>query len=166
MEIRRLSAEDVEDYFQIRLESLKTNPEAFASSYEEEKAQPVALYKERLESPQSSLTSGAYENGKLVGIITVVRENKQKLKHRSNLVSLYITPESRGQGLGRLLLREGLANVQEWHGVEQVHLTDASSNTPAITLYQSCGFETYGKERRALKVEGHYVDVDDMSLIL
>ncbi|MGB8000193.1 MAG: hypothetical protein WCF60_08925 [Anaerobacillus sp.] len=48
MELRKLDERDVKQYLELRLASLQNNPEAFATSYEEEKEQPVELYKSRL----------------------------------------------------------------------------------------------------------------------
>ena len=45
MTIRRLNPLDAEAYLGIRLEGLINTPEAFASSHEEEKDNPVEKYK-------------------------------------------------------------------------------------------------------------------------
>ena len=71
MEIRILKKEDAPLYWELRLEALKGNPEAFASSYEEalEKKKPIGEYEESLES-KGAYTFGAFINGRLVGVVT------------------------------------------------------------------------------------------------
>jgi RimJ/RimL family protein N-acetyltransferase len=50
--------------------------------------------------------------------------------------------------------------------LEQIHLSVASSQPGAKRLYQSQGFETYGTEPHAMKVNGEYCDEDHMVLRL
>ena len=42
--------------------------------------------------------------------------------------------------------------------VEQILLTVADDNKPAIHLYKKFGFETYGIETQAMKDNGRYID--------
>ena len=51
--------------FNIRLEALYNNPEAFGSSYEEEKKQTADKYKERFQA-SDSFTFGAFDDSKLI----------------------------------------------------------------------------------------------------
>ena len=62
MEIRLLNPLDAEKYLDLRLGALQNSPEAFASSYEEEKDQPVERYKTRFQS-EDSFTFGAFDTG-------------------------------------------------------------------------------------------------------
>jgi RimJ/RimL family protein N-acetyltransferase len=50
--------------------------------------------------------------------------------------------------------------------VEDLTLSVASHNEPAIGLYRRFGFTEYGHDRRALKVGGDYVDELLMRLVL
>ncbi len=51
-------------------------------------------------------------------------------------------------------------------GLEQIVLAVFSTNQVARRLYESCGFEVYGVEPRALKVDDQYLDEDLMILRL
>ncbi|MFQ3544157.1 GNAT family N-acetyltransferase [Halobacillus rhizosphaerae] len=164
MEIQRLNEQDVERYLEVRLQSLQTNPEAFASSYEEEKERPVELYQSRLNPQSPSITVGAVEDGQLVGIATLVTETKQKLSHRANIVSTYVIPEKRGNNIGRKLIEQAIQHAQRIQGIEQIYLTVASENKAARQLYLSSGFEFFGTDKKALKLEDHYIDIDHMVL--
>ncbi len=164
MEIRRLNEQDVEQYLEIRLQSLQTNPEAFASSYEEEKERPIELYQSRLNPQSPSITVGAVEDGQLVGIVTLVTETKQKLSHRANIVSTYVIPEKRGDKIGRKLIEQAIQYAQRMQGIEQIYLTVASENKAARQLYLSSGFNFFGTDKKALKLEDHYIDIDHMAL--
>jgi ribosomal protein S18 acetylase RimI-like enzyme len=148
MEIRLLNPLDAENYLVIKLESLQNSPEAFASSYEEEKDQPVEKYKNRFES-KDSFTFGAFEKAELVGVIILVKEKLFKLSHRANIIAMYISPEKRGFGVGKALLEEAIKKAKNLDGVEQVYLTVVTTNEPAKRLYSLLGFEVFGIEKRA-----------------
>lgn len=165
MEIKKLSPQDAEVYFQIRLEALQTNPEAFSSSYEEEKKQTADKYKDRFQG-DNSFTFGAFEESKLIGVITLLTEKTLKLRHRATIVAMYVTPSMRGKGIAKKLMNEAINKARTFKGIEQIHLTVVSSNSSAIRLYSSLGFEAYGTEKRALKIGKDYFDEDFMVLFL
>lgn len=50
--------------------------------------------------------------------------------------------------------------------VEQILLTVADDNQPAIHLYKKLGFQTYGIESKALKDNEEYVDEILMKIFL
>lgn len=161
MDIRLLQMADAESYRELRLEALQSNPEAFGSSYEEEKEYNLEVYKNRFKS-KDSLTFGAFEKEKLIGTVTLFRETKVKMKHRANIFAMYVTADKRGSGIGRRLLTEAIQKAKELDGVEQIYLTVMAANEPAKKLYASFGFEIYGKEKRALKIGDSYYDEEHM----
>lgn len=165
MEIRRLTPQDAEIYFKIRLEALQTHPEAFASSYEEEKKQTADKYRERFQG-ENSFTFGAFVESKLVGVITLLTEKTLKLRHRATIVAMFVTPELRGKGIAKKLMNEAINLAKNLEGIEQIHLTVVSQNSSAVRLYSSLGFEKYGTEKRALKIGKDYFDEDFMVLFL
>ncbi|MFE7065103.1 GNAT family N-acetyltransferase [Sutcliffiella sp. NPDC057660] len=165
MEIRKLQSSDAEKYFDLRLEALQTNPEAFASSYEEESKNTPEIYQNRLEG-DFSYTFGAFEQEELIGVASLVLEQKNKIKHRANIYGVYVTPEKRGLGVARKIMEASIKKARQLEGVEQIHLTVTASNEPAKKLYQSLGFKTYGIEKKALKLEHTYFDEELMVLFI
>ncbi|WP_323693359.1 GNAT family N-acetyltransferase [Sporosarcina jeotgali] len=163
--IKRLVEQDAENYLALRLEALQNSPESFGSTYEEEKDHSVDKYKTRFQS-QDSFTFGAFEDDILVGIITLVKEPRIKLRHRMSIVAMYVSPSKRGLGNGKALMNEAIRTAKELEGVEQVYLTVVTTNKSAKNLYTSLGFETYGIEKRALKLDNRYFDEDLMVLFL
>ncbi|MBT2688418.1 GNAT family N-acetyltransferase [Bacillus sp. ISL-47] len=163
MEIRLLQPDDAVKYKELRLEGLRKNPEAFGSSYEEEVGRPPEVYGDRFKA-DNSFHFGAFEGGQLVGVVSLVRETGLKMKHRSNIYAMYVTEASRQTGIGKKLIGEAVEKAWSWEGVEQIHLAVMSENEPAKKLYSSFGFEVYGKERRALKINGVYYDEELMAL--
>jgi RimJ/RimL family protein N-acetyltransferase len=154
LKVRRLEASDVADYRELRLESLKIHPEAFASSWEYESEKPISWWAERLET--AAVFGGWVNNSPLVGIVRFGVPDAAKLRHKGMLWGMYVRPEARGTGLALALVQQVVAHARPL--VEQVCLTVVASNVAARRLYSAAGFEEYGLERRALKVGSEYYD--------
>ena len=165
MKVRRLTVEDAEYYRKMRLQALKEHPEAFSSSYEEEGQYSLDVYKDRFQS-NNSLTLGAFEKGVLIGTVTLLVENKLKLRHRASIVAMYVAPKYRKKRVGHTLMTEAIKIAKEKNGIEQIYLSVEAMNTPAKKLYSSFGFEVYGLEKRALKIGDNYFDEEHMVLFL
>ncbi|SEN42422.1 GNAT family N-acetyltransferase [Lihuaxuella thermophila] len=167
MKIRVLTKEDAPLYWPVRLRALKENPEAFGASYEESANRSLEQVAERLNASDNQFILGAFEaDGQLVGLTGFSRESLSKMKHKSMIWGMYVAPEARGRGVGRLLLHEVLEKAKKMDGLEQIHLTVVTKNTPARNLYLSMGFRPYGLEKRALKVGDQYLDEEYMVLFL
>jgi ribosomal protein S18 acetylase RimI-like enzyme len=165
MKIRILEPKDAVIYQKIRLKALKAHPEAFATSYEEEKDFPLERIESRLNEAHS-FTFGAFAENNLIGVVTLIVETRIKIKHRANIAAMYVDSEKRKSGIGRGLMAEAINKAKGIKGVEQIYLSVTSSNEPARKLYETLGFKTYGIEKRALKVENLYFDDELMVLFL
>jgi ribosomal protein S18 acetylase RimI-like enzyme len=79
---------------------------------------------------------------------------------------MYVAPEVRGRGLGRMLLDAAITQARATPGIEQLMLAVNATNLPARNLYLALGFEPFGREPRALKIGERYFDEDYMALFL
>ena len=79
---------------------------------------------------------------------------------------MYVAPEASGHGLGKKLMQDLVKRASSYDGLEQINLTVMSENIIAKKLYKSLGFEIYGVERKALKVNEQYFDEDLMVLYI
>jgi len=165
VDIRFLTGIDSAQYKSLRLEALQNNPEAFSSSYKEEIDIPIQQTEIRLNA-EHSYTIGAFINKKLVGVATLVVETKKKIQHRATIFAVYVYPKHRNVGIANKLLAELIKKAKSLPRVEQIYLTVTASNLPAKKLYHSIGFETYGIEKRALKIEDTYYDDELMVLFI
>ena len=165
MEIRKLTGEDAQVYWQLRLEALQQNPEAFATTYEDAIARvdPINRVAGNLNADGSS-TLGAFIDDELVGMMTLAGEGAPKLRHRVNLLAVYVTPRVRGKQVGLTLLQAIIEHAKQWRHVEKINLTVVSTNKPAIRLYEKAGFIAFGLETKAMKIDDTYVDEIYMSL--
>jgi len=62
------------------------------------------------------------------------------------------------------MLRALLQRAAGTEGIEQIMLSVATTQNAAVSLYRSLGFESFGRERRALKIGERYVDEENMVL--
>ena len=150
MNIRLLEESDAIEYRELRLEALQNNPEAFATTYEDEIKKTFEDYRNRL-SRKDFWTFGAFDNNQLIGVVTLIREQGHKLRHRTSIVAMYVTSEGRRKGTGKSLMLLAIQHAKQMEGIEQIYLSVVTTNTAAIRLYQSLGFEVFGTEKRAMK---------------
>ncbi|MBC5636495.1 GNAT family N-acetyltransferase [Ornithinibacillus sp. BX22] len=162
--IRLLEPADAKLYAELRLEALQENPEAFSASFEEEKDRPIQHYEERFQ--QKHYNFGAFDEGKLVGVVSLVPETKLKLKHKANIFAVYVTPSHRGKGVGKALLEAAINQAKQIEGITRINIAVVSVNHEAKALYKRLGFETFGIEEKALKVKNVYLDEEYMVLTL
>lgn len=161
--IRMLNKQDAENYWELRLQALQTNPEAFATTYEEaiKRENPIEATARNLDS-ESSYTFGAFnEDNQLIGVVTLVLSNLRVFKHKGSIMAMYVNPSQRGNGYAKQLLQAVIEYGKELE-LEQLHLTVVSTNDAAKKLYSSLDFCTYGLEKRALKFGDVYSDEEHM----
>ena len=167
MLIRKLTEDDIEALWNLRLRSLKDNPEAFGSTYEETIERGKETMRQRLLKPHAeTFYVGAFEEESLVGIVGFFRESGTKGQHNGYIISMYVAPEQRGHGIGKALVAEAIAQARTIAGLEQLLLAVVTTNTAARRLYRSLGFEVYGTQPRALKEGDQYWDEELMILRL
>ncbi|MEH7235553.1 GNAT family N-acetyltransferase [Bacillus sp. JJ1562] len=165
--IRKLIPEDAEGYWKLRLKALTTDPESFLVTYEEAimKENPIEDYKKSFQS-QELLTLGAFEEENLVGMVTLIRETRQKIRHKANIVAMYVDNQKRGRGIANDLLNEAIKVAKNMPDIEQLYLTVDAENTPAKELYKKLGFQKFSVEVKAIKFNGQYRDEEHMVLFL
>ncbi len=169
LNIRALTEDDARDFRRLRLRALREHPDAFGSSYEAERAQPLEAVAGRMRRTAASpddFTLGAYREGELMGMVGFFREQREKMRHKGTIWGMFVPSEEQGKGIGRALLTEAIERARLIPGLEQVGLAVVTPNRRARGLYASLGFETYGVEPNALVVDGEHLDEEFMVLRL
>lgn len=163
MIIKVLLESDAQQYQELRLSALMTNPEAFGSTYEKESKFSLEFVSDRIRPSKDKFVLGALDDhGSLEGIVALVRESGIKTSHKANVFGMYVKTEKKGRGIGKALMLELIKIAGNIDGLEQLNLSVISTNEQAKRLYRSVGFETYGLERNALKFNEQYYDEDLM----
>ena len=73
-------------------------------------------------------------------------------------VSVYVAPESRGEGIGRLLL-EALIAASEADGRWTLQAGIFPENVASVRLHEACGFRVVGRRQRIGRHHGRWRDV-------
>lgn len=161
IEVKRLTEDDAEGYRELRLEALREYPEAFQATYESAADLPVEAYARRL---QMYALFGGFIDGRLAGFVGFYPLRNPKIAHKAILWGMYVRPEARGSGLADAMLDAVLEHARGQ--VEQVMLSVIVSNERARRFYERRGFEPYGLERHALKIDDKYHDEEFRVLFL
>ncbi len=158
MNIRRLEPADALAFQALRLRGLLECPTAFASSHEEESETLPEVIAERLSASADRAVFGAFTDSVLIGVVGIRREKAQKLWHKAFIWGMYVSPEARNKGAGRLLVDQALKHAFAMDGLRQVNLGVNALNVPAIALYEGAGFQRFGFERGFMLVDGTLQD--------
>lgn len=163
MNVRQLKGEDAAAFQAVRLRSLKEHPEAFGSSFEEEKDVPAERSAQFLEAKDNVLL-GAFDGDQLLGIVNLNRQARAKTHHRANIGAMYVAPEARGTGVGKALMEAVLEQARAMDGVEDVVLAVTVGNEDARRLYERSGFVSFSIDPRYIKLDDQYFDIEWMIL--
>lgn len=164
--IRLLRPEDAPAFISLRREALEAAPLAFAASPEDDRGLSEDFMRSSIEDSEEAAVLGAFEGDRLVGIAGVGRYAKRKQRHRAIIWGMYVSPTTRGRGLGRALLDAAVDRARQWPGVRQVHLSVTDAAPEARRLYESAGFREWGVEPRSLEAAGRVVDETHLVLQL
>lgn len=168
MHVRMLQESDADAFRRIRRERLERDPRAFAESIAEHDAiSPETITSRLRRASGENFVIGAFaESGDLIGIAGFSRSPRLKSRHKGVIWGVYVRPGFRGQGIGRAILAALIDRARQEAGLEQIQLSVSTGQAGAKRIYESLGFEAFGRERHALKVDGEYVDEDHMVLWL
>ena len=98
----------------------------------------------------------AIAEGSLIGWCDIIPRTAVGFTHVGTL-GVGVTRDWRGQGIGRRLIVECLAQARG-SGLERIELVVYSDNVRAMHLYESLGFQHEGRRVGARKIDGYYQD--------
>lgn len=127
----------------IRLEALRDSPDFFGSTYQDQQAITPMAWRASIARGVTffaylSWSTGASPSG-LVGGLHEVPDTVE-------LVSLWVRPEARGQGVAKGLVRAVVDWARE-HRAGRVHLWLTKTNDQARLLYERWGFTLTGESQ-------------------
>ncbi len=169
LHIRLLTAQDADSYLALRLRGLHDHPEAFTSSFEEELQRSTAWAAKRLAVDAArphDFFLGAFAGEALCGAVGLQGRYRTKERHNATVVGMVVAPEMRGKGVGRALMEALLQKAGALPQLVQLDLTVTEGNPAAQSLYEHCGFQTFGVHQRAICVDGVYHAKAHMALQL
>ena len=139
MIIERLRAGDGERLRAIRLRSLRDSPDAFATTFADAATLGLEHWNRQ---PEQLATFIATERGTDLGLVRgALPDHPQDAAY---LVSMWVAPEGRRQGIGSALVD----TVVQWaraEGMTRLLLDVSELNEPAIAFYTRKGFVPTGE---------------------
>lgn len=102
------------------------------------------------------------ENQQLVGWVSL---SEIQLEHGRASFGILLAPEARGQGYGKLAMKQMIDIGFKQLRLHKIYLTTRGVNEQAIHLYKKVGFQIEGQLREHAYVDGEYVDTYCMGLL-
>ena len=165
LNVRRLGVEDAASFMSVRREALEADPLAFSASVEDDFALDPDFVHRAFKNEREQAVFGYFEDGRLRGIVGLVRASKLKQRHAATVWGMYVSATARRRGVGRALLDAAVAQARAW-GVEQVQLSVTDAAPEAKRMYEAAGFKSWGHQPRTLGWQGRFVDESHMVLDL
>ena len=156
--IRKLAQTDGGIYRALMLRGYSEHSDSFTSTFEERAGKNIEWWTRRLQDP-TSVTLGAFDLGDaLIGSVRLEAYQRMRERHKIELSAMYVMKDYAGKGVGRRLLDEALSEARKLNGIEIINLTVTADNLAAVRLYSKTGFQSFGREARAVKASHAYLD--------
>jgi GNAT superfamily N-acetyltransferase len=144
LKIVPITPEIVERFKRVRLSALSDSPHAFGSSFARESVLTDADWLLRATKWNSgrSVAYLAHRNGTDCGIVAGFFD--ENVTEFANLVSMWVAPNARRAGVGRILVNA----VHDWAhnmGANEVRLMVTEINHGALRFYESLGYAKTGR---------------------
>jgi len=89
-----------------------------------------------------------------------------KTRHTVLVLGMYVQPPQRGHGVGLALMKAAIAGASARPEIQSLNLTHTEGNVPALRLYRSVGFVTWGVQPAATRTDTGLKGKVHMSLAL
>jgi len=145
--IRKIRANDGQRLRTIRLQAIADTPSAFGSTLDETLARTDEYWDARVTQAaigEESVLFVAENSEGWVGLVGGYLEDFAATAS-VELISMWVAPACRGQGLGRRLVEQIVVWAREHRGARHVSLWVTENNAAAIALYERCGFRSTGE---------------------
>lgn len=164
VEVAKAAETDWEQYKELRLKGLQTDPTAFGRTYEEESARSDADWKKQISDPYFQVFI-AREGAMGAGIVGL-RFSQTSLQHHLVKVGpMYVDPQFRRHHVGEALMKAALDEARKNPAITKVKLSVNTTQEAAFNLYKKLGFVQTGVEHNEIKIGDRYIDQIQMELI-
>lgn len=152
--IRHLGPQDVDIFRRIRLEALRLEPAAYASSVADWEALPDAEWSRRL---AANVVLVDFHDGEPVALMGLMTQSAAKMAHRGTVIMVYVRADRRGKGHAEALLNALVAHGRA-RGLRQLELAVSAENPAAIGFYAREGFREFGRIEAGIVHEGREIE--------
>ena len=166
IEVREVGEHEWEKLRKIRLAALENDPAAFGTSYEKEHKKTEEDWRSQIrkaaEHPESSKLFVAEKGPEFVGMLGAFSREPGVWV----LYAMYVSAETRGQGVGQKLMSAMLERIAEEPQARRVDLYVNVEQSSAVALYERSGFVIAETEKDVMMGDGQLHDEYRMEKIL
>lgn len=167
--IKHLAPSEWLKYKTLRLEALKTEPTAFAETYENVIKDSDKVWEERLQKSQAKngqILLFAEVDKNIVGMVGGFWDLRKKIRHVGHIYGTYVKPNFRSCGIGKLLMLRIINELKTISSITKIRIEVNAHNLPAFELYKKLGFKVIGKAEKELLVDNVFYDEILMEMLL
>jgi len=154
MQVRRLTRADLRSYRDLHRFGMSESPLGFVDVPATDAARPDSEVEAMLECGEAW---GVFEDGRLVGKLTVDAYPFPALAHVAWVHAVYVHPAARGRGASSVLMQAAIDDAAT-SGARRMALWVNERNKTARRFYERLGFRETGRIPGGICVEGAYVD--------
>jgi len=142
IEVTKLDLIQWQEYREIRLDALKSEPQAFLSTYDREVGWLDEKWISRLKETFSKGSWLLFAKGRLglVGMIGGYRDSKDLENHTAQIWGVFVKSQERGKGIAKALMGAILKEFESEPDIETVILEVNTDQKSAQKLYETFDF--------------------------
>ena len=145
----------------LMLTALQTDPTAFSYAYSDYANNSNMWWQNYLYGYLTQANAKLYVaqfDSKVVGMVGILLDSKNRRKHVGSIVWFYVSPDYRKYGLGQNLLKTVIDYAYSLKTIKKLTLLVNATQNKALGLYKGLGFEIVGTLKSELLVNGEYID--------
>lgn len=156
------SAKDLDTVKQLMLEAVEESQNAFSFTKEEMLSNTEIWWNFYLQpyfDPNKGGIMLVKKSQTLVAMCGWQFNTRVKQKHIAYIYWLYVSKQARAQGVGRKLIESVLEEIVKKKEIKKIFLSVTSTQSSAIKIYESLGFEKVGENKMELYSDDNFLDV-------
>lgn len=172
MESFTIAEANINDFNSVKnlmLKALQTDPTAFSSDHSDYANNSDSWWQNYLYGYLNQFYSKLFlakQDNKVIGMVGILLDSKNRRKHVASVVWFYIDPEYRKFGLGRELLTNLIEFAKTNKAIKKLTLLVNAPQHKAIAIYKEFGFSISGTLQKELLINNEFIDEYIMELFL
>jgi predicted GNAT family acetyltransferase len=157
-EVKKLDPEHWFVYKHLRLESLKKDPQAFIGIHEEKLKVPDSVWQDQFSREHTRILF-LFEGVQAIGMAGYEINHNSKNAHVASIFGVYVMPDYRGKGLGKMLVSALIEDITKHHPqIMKLKLAVSSAQVAAFHIYETLGFKSVGTLKMEIKHGEEFFD--------
>jgi RimJ/RimL family protein N-acetyltransferase len=145
IKIRQICENDWQEFREIRLKALKSDPKVFGSHYEREKNKSRQDWKEWAGAENQAIFF-LYDNGKSIGMTGIYIPQDTVTKTTAVLWGSWLEPEYRHKGISELMYKARIDWAKDQPDLRRIEVSHRESNLASKFANQKHGFKLVKEE--------------------